>query len=84
MGPNQGEQAMAKKTSMRTVKTTAKKRTLNARGSKASEGAPFNDQDVKRRLGNFVTAGEHARQGGRGTGIVGQTKQRFRTDKRKK
>jgi hypothetical protein len=44
-------------------------------------GAPLNEQDIKRRLGNFSGAGEHARQGGRSTGIVGQTKQRNRTDK---
>lgn len=45
-------------------------------------GAPANDQDAKRRLGNFTTAGEHARQGGRTTGIVGQTKQKNKTDKK--
>ena len=44
-------------------------------------GAPFNDQDPKRRLGNFGGAGEHPRQGGRTSGIVGQTKQKNRTDK---
>lgn len=43
-------------------------------------GAPVSDQDVKRRLGNFSGAGEHARQGSRTSGIGGQTKQRFRTD----
>jgi hypothetical protein len=47
-------------------------------------GAPFNEQDPKRRLGNFVTAGEHARQGGRQTGLIGQKKQKFHTDKRQK
>lgn len=41
-----------------------------------------NDQDVQRRLGNFVGAGEHARQGGR-RGIVGQTTKKFKTEKRK-
>ena len=45
-------------------------------------GAPFNEQDAKRRLGNFSGAGEHPRQGGRTTGIVGQTKQRHKTDKK--
>ncbi len=40
-----------------------------------------NDQDVKRRLGNFGGAGEHPLQGGRTSGIVGQTKQRNKTDK---
>jgi hypothetical protein len=44
-------------------------------------GAPFNEQDPKRRLGNFTTTGEHARQGGRSSGIVGQNKQRNKTDK---
>lgn len=49
-----------------------------------SQGAPPNQQDSKRRLGNFTTAGEHARQGGRSTGIVGQTKQKNKTDKKAK
>jgi hypothetical protein len=46
------------------------------------KGAPFNDQDVKRRLGNFNTAGEHSLIGGRTTGIVGQTKRKNKTDKK--
>ena len=45
------------------------------------EGAPFNEQDPKRRLGNFSGAGEHPRQGGRTSGIVGQTKKKNHTDK---
>jgi len=61
---------MAKKS-----KSSDAKRTQNA------NGAPFNDQDAKRRLGNFGGAGEHPRQGGRTTGIVGQTKQQNKTDK---
>jgi hypothetical protein len=65
------------------VKPTVKKRTLNPAGD-MPRGAPFQEQDVKRRLGNFQTAGEHARVGGRGTGIVGQKKQKFSTDNRKK
>jgi hypothetical protein len=49
-----------------TNKLSAKKRTLNAdTAGKRATGAPFNEQDPKRRLGNYVTAGEHARQGGR-------------------
>lgn len=47
-------------------------------------GAPPNEQDSKRRLGNFAAAGEHPRQGGRSTGIVGQTKQKNKTDKKSK
>jgi hypothetical protein len=46
-----------------------------------TEGPGVNEQDVKRRLGNFSGAGEHARQGGRTTGIVGQTKRQNKTDK---
>jgi hypothetical protein len=46
-------------------------------------GIPGSQQDAKRRLGNFEGAGEHARRGGRTTGIVGQTKQKTGTDKGK-
>ncbi len=49
---------------------------------KPPKGAPFNEQDPERRLGNFTGAGEHARQGGRTSGIVGQTKQKNHTDKK--
>lgn len=49
-----------------------------------NEGHPGSQQDAKRRLGNFSGAGEHARQGGRTTGIVGQTKQKSSTDKSSK
>jgi hypothetical protein len=52
-----------------------------AKSRKKVAGASFNEQDPKRRLGNFTGAGEHARQGGRTTGIVGQTKQQNKTDK---
>jgi len=76
---------MAKKASKKAVKPTVKKRTLNPPGGsgKGSKGSPFNEQDPKRRLGNFESAGEHARQGGRTSGIVGQRKQQFRTDGKK-
>jgi hypothetical protein len=47
-------------------------------------GVPGSQQDAKRRLGTFQGAGEHARQGGRTTGIVGQTKQKNSTDKKSK
>lgn len=53
-----------------------------SRSPKAS--MPGADQDSKRRLGNFTSAGEHARVGGRTSGIVGQTTKRGRTDGRKK
>ncbi len=54
----------------------------HASAEKKMGGAPFNNQDPKRRLGNFGGAGEHPRQGGRTAGIVGQTKQKNRTDQR--
>jgi hypothetical protein len=71
----------------KTVKGKATK--ANGKGKRRLSGAPvgsgaaLNEQDPKRRLGNFTGAGEHARQGGRTSGIVGQTKQRGRTDKKK-
>jgi hypothetical protein len=74
---------MAKKKSSGT-KSKAKRSTKKSKLAEKSPGAPFNEQDPKRRLGNFSGAGEHARQGGRTSGIVGQTKQRNRTDKRGK
>jgi hypothetical protein len=64
-------------------------RSTNAQQKKMQEtkvpthGVPGSEQDPKRRLGNFTGAGEHARKGGRSTGIVGQTKQRFRSQKPK-
>ena len=51
------------------IKRSAKRHTLNAGGHAVGGGAPFNEQDIKRRMGNFTGAGEHSRQGGR-TGIV--------------
>jgi hypothetical protein len=64
------------------AKPTVEKRALNvAQKKQPSRGAPFNEQDIKRRMGNFTGAGEHARRGGRTSGIVGQTKQKLHTDK---
>ncbi|WP_254512568.1 hypothetical protein [Anatilimnocola floriformis] len=60
------------------------RKSLNAKpatNDSLKRGAPPNEQDEKRRLGNFSSAGEHPRQGGRSTGIVGQTKQKNKTDK---
>jgi hypothetical protein len=77
---------MARKGSKSPVKATVKKRSLNAGGGYAGrqQGDPFNDQDMKRRLGNFEGAGEHSRVGGRTSGIVGQTTKTFRTNNGKK
>lgn len=62
------------------------RKSLNSGDSKKKPGggAPANEQDVQRRLGNFTTAGEPARQGGRTTGIVGQTTKKNHTDRKKK
>jgi hypothetical protein len=80
--PIQEAMSVAKKTAKKvisTAKSKAKKRLPSK--AKAGAGASFNEQDPKRRLGNFGGAGEHPRQGGRTSGIVGQTKQRSKTDK---
>jgi hypothetical protein len=68
------------------VKATVKKRTLNPSLSMSSKttGSPFQEADPKRRLGQFESAGEHSRVGGRTSGIVGQNKKRFQTDKKRK
>jgi len=73
-----------KKRSRSPVKATVKKRTLNPGVSRKVTGDPFSNQDPKRRMGTFENAGEHARVGGRTSGIVGQTTKRFRTENRKK
>lgn len=73
-----------KKKPKTSVKSSVKKRSLNAGPNSKAKGDPFNDQDAKRRLGNFESAGEHSRVGGRTSGIVGQTTKQFRTENRKK
>ena len=78
---------MAKKASKaaKPAKASVKKRSRVVAGSQTvGKSIPGGEQDVKRRLGNFSSAGEHPRIGGRTSGIVGQTTKRSRTDKRKK
>jgi hypothetical protein len=58
--------------------------TMGTKKSKPEQSGGVNEQDEKRRLGNFGGAGEHPRQGGRTSGIVGQKKQQNKTDKGKK
>jgi hypothetical protein len=66
-------------------KATVQRRSRVVKGSQVpTDSVPGGEHDVKRRLGNFTAAGEHARVGGRTSGIVGQTTKRGRTDKRKK
>jgi hypothetical protein len=77
---------MAKKSSTSkplnaSTKTSGKKRSPKSPVEQPPTGAPFSEQDPKRRLGNFSGAGEHPRQGSRTAGIVGQTKRRNHTDK---
>lgn len=74
--------AMKKKKRGGTAKSSVRRRTrLVEGGQKPSEGVLGSEHDPKRRLGNFESAGEHARVGGRG-GIVGQRTKQFRTDNR--
>ncbi|MGC3972737.1 MAG: hypothetical protein QM775_36970 [Pirellulales bacterium] len=47
-------------------------------GFVAPEGAAAHEQDPKRRLGNFKSAGEASRKGGRTKGIVGHHKRNVR------
>lgn len=68
------------------VKSSVKRRTLNqaAGEDKAGKaGMPGQEQDPKRRLGNFSGRGEHARMGSRTSGIGGQTSKTFRTDNKR-
>lgn len=55
---------MATKKTKTTAKASVAKRSVNRGSVKTSAGDAFSNQDVKRRLGNFTTAGEHARVGG--------------------
>jgi hypothetical protein len=67
------------------AKSSVKRRSRSvARPQQPAKTTPGGEQDVRRRLGNFTGAGEHARIGGRTSGIVGQTTKRVRTDKRGK
>ena len=66
------------------LKSSVKRRTLNQTAASGRTGMPGQEQDPKRRLGNFSGRGEHARIGGRTSGIVGQTTKKVHTDKRKK
>jgi hypothetical protein len=77
--------AMKKAKQSSTAKSSVRRRArLVEGGQRSSSGVPGSEHDAQRRLGNFETAGEHARIGGRTSGIVGQTTKRNRTDNRKK
>jgi hypothetical protein len=66
-----------------TLKSSAKRRTLNQTAAHGRVGMPAQEQDPKRRLGTFSGRGEHARIGGRTSGIVGQTTKDFGTDNKR-
>ena len=65
------------------LKSSVKRRTINQTASSARSGLPGQEQDPQRRLGNFTGRGEHARIGGRTSGIVGQTTKDFGTDNKR-
>lgn len=69
------------------VKSSVKRRALNQMAAKIAApgrtGLPGQEQDPQRRLGNFSGRGEHARIGGRTSGIVGQTTKDFGTDNKR-
>jgi len=74
--------AKTKSSQLSAEKSGVKRRSRNVAASQIpTHAAPGGTQDSKRRLGNFTSAGEHARVGGRTSGIVGQTTKRSRTDK---
>jgi hypothetical protein len=77
--------AKKKSTQIGTKKSPVKRQSGAVGGSQVpTKGVPGGEQDTKRRLGNFTSAGEHARIGGRTSGIVGQTTKHSRTDQKKK
>src|SRR5688500_18258384 len=84
---NSGSHDMATKKLKRSpLKSSVKRRTLNqTAGSQQAtkKGTPGQEQDPQRRLGNFSGKGEHARIGGRTSGIVGQTTKDFGTDNKR-
>ena len=54
---------------------------INGTASSTMTGAMYFPSQEVDMLGNFSGAGEHARRGGRTSGIVGQTTKRNHTDK---
>jgi hypothetical protein len=80
-GPQPARKSAAK---LAPAKPTVKRRSINqitGGSQQPGGGVPGHEQDVKRRLGNFTGKGEHARKGGRTSGIVGQTTKRNHTDR---
>ena len=77
------DMALKKRKAAGSAKSSVRRRARLVEGSqRATAGVPGSEKDVKRRTGNFETAGEHARIGGRTSGIVGQNTKKFSTDKR--
>jgi hypothetical protein len=66
------------------AKSSVRRRSRLVSGSEVpTSGVPGSEQDPRRRLGDFTGSGEHARVGGRTSGIVGQTTKQLHTDKAK-
>jgi hypothetical protein len=77
--------AMKKVKKAGSAKSSVRRRARLVQGNQqAGVGVPGSERDPRNRTGNFETAGEHARVGGRTTGIVGQTKRKFGTEQRTK
>jgi hypothetical protein len=69
-----------KSNGVKTSKSGVQRRTPRNTKGPGSPAAPFQEQDAKRRLGNFVGRGEPPRKGSRSAGIVGQKKRKFSND----
>ncbi len=68
------------------AKPSVKNRALSTKRTQGQKGMPSSpgaERDIKNRIGNFEGKGQPPRKGGRTTGIVGQTRGRFKTDKSK-
>ena len=66
------------------AKPSVKNRSLSTKRTQGKPGMPSSpgaERDIKNRTGNFEGKGQPARKGGRASGIVGQTRSRFKTDK---
>lgn len=69
-------------TGVRTSKSSVNRRTAKPTREPGAPAAPFQEQDEERRLGTFTGKGEPPRKGSRAAGIVGQTKRKFKNDRK--
>ena len=67
------------------TKSSGRRRTRTVERSQVETAAfPGSEHDSKGRMGDFTGAGEHARIGGRTSGVVGQTTKTLHTDMAKR